>query len=102
MQNGRADDLMKIWKKVQNHPYGKIRDCFNSADVVKRHNGALFCEKETALSMLAYDFTTTGKCNMYIAPEPVKTTVLAFMYNRNSPWIKPINKRYAFSEYISC
>ncbi|KAG1663935.1 Glutamate receptor 1 [Nymphon striatum] len=91
--NSKQKDVKKIWQKVQSNKNGRIYDCFNSRTVVTELNGALLCEKETAIAMLSEDYHTTKNCHMYIIPEPIKTSVLAFMFNKNSSWITLINKQ---------
>ncbi|KAG1664201.1 hypothetical protein GQR58_019923 [Nymphon striatum] len=93
LMNSKQKDVKKIWQKVQSNKNGRIYDCFNSRTVVTELNGALLCEKETAIAMLSEDYHTTKNCHMYIIPEPIKTSVLAFMFNKNSSWITLINKQ---------
>ncbi|XP_068216603.1 glutamate receptor 4-like [Palaemon carinicauda] len=79
--------------KVVTHVSGTIPDCWAAREAVARGEFAALCDETSMKKSMSWDFSTTGRCHLYIAKEYVFTNaMMAMAFQVNSSNVEKINQ----------
>ncbi|MPC24168.1 Glutamate receptor ionotropic, delta-1 [Portunus trituberculatus] len=71
---------------------GTFKDCWEARQDLADGKYAGFCDDVTMIKVMAWDFETSGSCNVYIAREKVISSVWKGVgFKRNSPYMSRVN-----------
>ncbi|XP_064111335.1 glutamate receptor 1-like [Macrobrachium nipponense] len=79
--------------KVVTHVSGTIPDCWAAREAIARGEYAALCDETSMKKSMAWDFSTTGRCHLYIAKQYVFTNaMMAMPFQVNSSYVAKINR----------
>ncbi|XP_053634337.2 probable glutamate receptor [Cherax quadricarinatus] len=80
--------LLKVFRGVS----GTFPDCWAAREDVANGKFAAICDKTTMKKAMSWDFSTSGKCHLYISKEKVYSNALiAMAFKINSTYLAPAN-----------
>ncbi|XP_063840046.1 probable glutamate receptor [Scylla paramamosain] len=72
---------------------GTFPDCWAAREDIASGKYAAICDKTTMKKAMSWDFSTSGKCHLYISRELVYTNaIIAMAFQSNSTYLGPINQ----------
>ncbi|XP_069995848.1 glutamate receptor ionotropic, kainate 1-like [Penaeus vannamei] len=82
-----------VRQKVVTHSSGTFPDCWAARQAIARGEFAALCDETSMRKSMSWDFSTTGKCHLYIASQKVFTNaMMAMAFKTNSTYLPNINK----------
>ncbi|MPC27970.1 putative glutamate receptor [Portunus trituberculatus] len=72
---------------------GTFPDCWAAREDIATGKYAAICDKTTMKKAMSWDFSTSGKCHLYISRELVYTNaIIAMAFQSNSTYLAPVNQ----------
>ncbi|XP_069172269.1 glutamate receptor 1-like [Procambarus clarkii] len=72
---------------------GSISDCWAARQALVQGHYAAICDETTMKKTMSWDFSTSGKCHLYIARDKVLTNLMmALAFKKNSTFLSGVNK----------
>ncbi|XP_068206597.1 probable glutamate receptor [Palaemon carinicauda] len=91
----RGSAMQQLFMSAKGDIYKKIYDgaklvksAFDERDRIKSLRMAVVCDQFSMKKVMNDDFAETGKCNYYIARKPIKSSSMAYAFQKGS-WITP-------------
>ncbi|XP_071549699.1 glutamate receptor-like [Panulirus ornatus] len=82
-----------VRQKVVTGMSGTFPDCWAAREAIASGEYAAVCDETTIKMAMSWDFSTHGKCHMYIAKQRVYTNaIMAMAFKRNSSYLPSVNK----------
>ncbi|XP_069995753.1 glutamate receptor ionotropic, delta-2-like [Penaeus vannamei] len=82
-----------VRKKVFDDLSGTFPDCWQAREAIAGGEYAAVCDKTTIKKAMSWDFSTTGRCHLYIAREPVYSNVfVAMAFRSSSSYLPRVNR----------
>ncbi|XP_076068147.1 putative glutamate receptor isoform X2 [Oratosquilla oratoria] len=82
-----------IRRRVFEGHSGTFPDCYASRKEIANGEFAGICDKTTMKKAMSWDFSTSGKCHLYMSREVVySNAILAMAFRTNSSFLRPVNR----------
>ncbi|XP_053634332.1 probable glutamate receptor [Cherax quadricarinatus] len=83
----------ELGKKVFSDKAGTFQDCWAARQDVAEGHFAAICDSTTMMKAMSWDFSTTGKCHLYISREKVYSNgILGIAFKTKSKYLPKANK----------
>ncbi|XP_069995852.1 probable glutamate receptor [Penaeus vannamei] len=77
-----------VREKVVTHSSGTFPDCWTARQDIASGKYAAICDETTMKKAMSWDFSTSGRCHLYIAREKVySASMFAIAFRRNSTYL---------------
>ncbi|KAK4321647.1 hypothetical protein Pmani_007562 [Petrolisthes manimaculis] len=71
---------------------GVFKDCWEDKQAIADGQYVAICDETTMRKAMSWDFSTTGKCHMYIAREKIISVSSAIAFKTNSTYLNKANQ----------
>ncbi|KAK4321649.1 hypothetical protein Pmani_007564 [Petrolisthes manimaculis] len=71
---------------------GVFRDCWKSRHDISEGNFVAVCDEITMKKSMSWDFSTTGRCHLYISREKIISVSSAVAFQAGSPYLTTANR----------
>nr|XP_045589654.1 glutamate receptor-like [Procambarus clarkii] len=86
-----------LGRKVFAKKAGTFQDCWAARQDVAQGHFAAICDRTTMMKAMSWDFSTTGKCHLYISREKAYSSgILGIAFKTKSKYLPRANKILSF------
>ncbi|KAK3876210.1 hypothetical protein Pcinc_018979 [Petrolisthes cinctipes] len=86
------DATDELRQQVFKDQEGVFKDCWEDKQAIADGQYVAICDETTMRKAMSWDFSTTGKCHMYIAREKIISVSSAIAFKTNSTYLPKANQ----------